>query len=1335
MSTGPSAGQAPVVVLQPEEIRAIREHLGLSQAEAGALIGGGPRAFTKYEAGTVRPAVAVVNLLRLISRDPALLEQLRAPESLPVTRSPALPSPFQIGGEDVERFNERLFPKLVRRLLHAEAHFHGLPTDGIHVSSNITAPDGGEDGRIEWQGGPDRTRSLPSRRNQFQLKAGPVTPSQAGREVVRHRRVQPMVRTVLEGGGHYRMLCAQRYTQKAIVDRTQRIHHTVREAGCAVKDDQIAFWDADQIADWVNQHAAVALWVKEKTQPGTVGPFHSWAHWSRHGDHQNLWVTDERLPPLQDRMREIAEKPRSVLRVVGLSGIGKSRLILEALGSANKDQALSDIVMYADESEADTSAILQTVETLAASDTRAVVVVNRCSPKTHRQLEGNVLRSGSRLSLATLDDEIPTTPDKDTIVIEPASANVVEAIIKDLLPDPPPMDHQRLAHFAEGFPRVAIDVAKAWRSSRPIAHAEDADIVDAFILGRQPWEDEHTVRKSAMLLAAFGVVAVEPRGGNLEEVAAFGRDVPVDDLRVGINRLAERGVVRRQGRLRVLQPRPVAMQLAERQWKRWSKEQWESVLAGDGRDLRTLRRTAARVLARLNEVSIAQEVVNHVCRTNGPMADARALADRDVLPALAEVAPTVVLQMVEDVLSEVDDLTELVGDARRNVVSALERIVFHEEVFDEAATLLLRLAAAETETWANNAKGVFTGLFRAHLGNTAADGDRRLTFLDGALKTVDVAERLVVVEALTECLTPLAWRMVGAELQGSKPALSSWFPQTKEAEVQYISGCIARLADIAERESIDSATKRARSGLGERLRSWVHRDYIDVLEEAIRRVSSVAGVWPEAIEGLGHALQYDIDIHGPGLTGRVDSLLQSLQPTELADRIHFLVTAMPWDYPFGKDIGERGRRQEESLRNLALDLAQAPRVLEEALPRLSRGEQRKAFIFGQVLGRLPDLLKPHIWRRHITRAALDVPVAERNLDLLSGYVVGVASRCPRLMMPLKKRLIQSSDLAPAFPRMCSSLGVKKPDIDLAADALTRGVLTPTDLSQWTIGGALRQLQPAEVGRLIDAVLTHEGSEASRVALDLIAAFGFTVSAKIGGLRSQIRKCVVRRAREGKANYHLEQLAGWMLAKGRQDADACAFALDLAGIMVERWHSVGVELPSSVIRKLLSDFPEVVWPCVSAAIIADRAVAGGMVATLGTPFRRDHESPILSLPVETLFSWCRAHPESAPAFAARILPVLDESGGEPALHPTLCRLVDEFGDREDVLSGIKGNIGTYSWKGSMTIYYQRFLGPLGALTGHRSPAVRFWAKHMTHELQARIEHARDRDAELDVEWEI
>ena len=1334
----PNSGQASAMSIEPEEIRAIRKRLGLSQAEAGELLGGGPRAFTKYETGAVKPAAAVVTLLRLLERDPTMIEQLSALKSLPIKPSPASPSPFHIDGEHVAHFNPRLFPELLRRLLHAEADTHGLPTDGIHVSSNITAPDGGEDGRIEWQEGPDRTPSLPCRLTQFQLKAGPVTPSQAGRDVLRNGQVQPMVRKVLDAGGHYRMLCAHPYTRKTIESRMQRIRNSIRDAGIAVKDGQVTFWDADQIAAWANQHPAVAIWAKEQTQPGMVGPFRSWTQWA--GDHDNSpWVEDERLPPLQGRVRELAATPQSVLRLVGLSGIGKSRLTLEALGHVGDGSAVSDLVMYADESEANTPEILRVVEALANTGSRAVVVVNRCSPKTHRTLAGTIARTSSRLSLLTLDDEVPATVlDETTVKVEKAPPAIVKAIIDQTLPNLPSDDGRRLAHFSEGFPRIATDVAKAWQSSKPIAHAEDDDIVDAFVLGREPGDSAPVVRTSATLVAAFGVVAVEPEGGDLATVASFRHDLSPKALHIGIGRLVERGVIQRKGRKRVLQPRPIAMRLAERQWQEWSKTQWDLLLASDGNPhLEGLRKTAARVLARLNTTGTALSVVRHLCRPGGPP------IPWDVLPALAEVAPAVVLPRLEDALKKTANLSALVEDPRRHVVSALERIVFHANTFSQAARLLLRLAAAETEMYANNATGVFIGLFQIRLGNTAADDNARLNFLADTIDAADNTEREIVVEALAHSLTPLAWRMVGAEIQGTKPALSSWFPPTRDTERAYVIRCLSFLASIAAKEDSSWPTDEARSALGQRLRSWVGPDYMDSLENAVRKVSSTIGVWPEAVESLSHVLKYDAGSHGPEIIRRTEALLRYLRPKNLQDSVHFLVTAMPWDYPAEKDmdVGERGRVQEAALRRLAQDLAQEPQILEAALPQLSRGEQRRAFLFGNVLGELSDQFKPYVWRRRITQAILDAPVMERNFDLLSGYLVGVSQKYPRLALPLKRRLTRSSTLAPVFPRISGCLGVKTPDIKLAMEVLTNGLLPPALLAYWSFGGGLTQLRPSEVTPLFEALLALRGDEALRVTLRLVHAYCYANLDELDGLRPQIRKCVSRFARAGHwpaetmASYHLEQLAEAVLAKGREDADARAVALDLASIMMGSSRIVAVDFPSSVTGKLLSDFPEVVWPLIGAAIVADRETAWGMATTLGMPFRQDHEPPILSLPVETLLSWCRAHPETAPAFAVRVLPVLANQGDELTLHPTTSRLIDEFGDRRDVLAGIGSNIGTFTWVGSTTTYYQQYLGPLGALADHRIAAVRRWAAERARQLEADIERARDYEAELDAEWAI
>ena len=59
-------------------VRKVRKRLGLTQEEAGRLIGGGRRAFQKYESGVMAPSDAAVGLIEVLNRHPEEVEVLRA---------------------------------------------------------------------------------------------------------------------------------------------------------------------------------------------------------------------------------------------------------------------------------------------------------------------------------------------------------------------------------------------------------------------------------------------------------------------------------------------------------------------------------------------------------------------------------------------------------------------------------------------------------------------------------------------------------------------------------------------------------------------------------------------------------------------------------------------------------------------------------------------------------------------------------------------------------------------------------------------------------------------------------------------------------------------------------------------------------------------------------------------------------------------------------------------------------------------------------------------------------------------------------------------------------
>ncbi|MFZ4539759.1 type II toxin-antitoxin system MqsA family antitoxin [Propionivibrio sp.] len=63
---------------QQAEIRRIRKKLGLTQVEAGQLVGVGKIAFSRYERGESQAPGPLVKLLRLVDRHPELVAEVRA---------------------------------------------------------------------------------------------------------------------------------------------------------------------------------------------------------------------------------------------------------------------------------------------------------------------------------------------------------------------------------------------------------------------------------------------------------------------------------------------------------------------------------------------------------------------------------------------------------------------------------------------------------------------------------------------------------------------------------------------------------------------------------------------------------------------------------------------------------------------------------------------------------------------------------------------------------------------------------------------------------------------------------------------------------------------------------------------------------------------------------------------------------------------------------------------------------------------------------------------------------------------------------------------------------
>ena len=109
---------------------------------------------------------------------------------------------FEADSEQIRQLDSVTLVRLMKLLMLAECRLVDIPLRATTVPLQITIPDGGEDGRVEWIGGVDATDFFPSRFCVFQSKAQNLTETTIAAEILRKTKghkptLKPAVSEVL----------------------------------------------------------------------------------------------------------------------------------------------------------------------------------------------------------------------------------------------------------------------------------------------------------------------------------------------------------------------------------------------------------------------------------------------------------------------------------------------------------------------------------------------------------------------------------------------------------------------------------------------------------------------------------------------------------------------------------------------------------------------------------------------------------------------------------------------------------------------------------------------------------------------------------------------------------------------------------------------------------------------------------------------------------------------------------------------------------------------------------------------------------------------------------
>lgn len=389
------------------------------------------------------------------------------------------------------------------------------------------------------------------------------------------RDLKPSIEEVFDAKGAYVLFfnrsCNTQNCQKPRIDK---MREALEEAGKSyAKSAKIQIYDSNKIAAWANSYLsaiiAVKEWLKKTALPGAI----TWQNWKNYDINQHPYFADEKREEVLQELQNHFKERHAIARVVGLSGIGKSRLALETFRPPENpneqpdQETINRSVIYIDASA--NSEIPNALIQWGNQQISGIIIVDNCDSELHELLKKQIRHKSRNLSLLTLDNNPENEnegadPEELFKKLDPVSDDVIKKITQHFYPSFNLEELSRVVEFSQGFPQMAMLIAEANLKGRSsIARLDDSSIVKK--LSRLADEsDANKVISSCSLFSHFGIAG--DKSDQWKFISKSVCKLDDDDFYRIIKKYIAKGILDQRGRFVRIVPPPLAIRLAMDWW-------------------------------------------------------------------------------------------------------------------------------------------------------------------------------------------------------------------------------------------------------------------------------------------------------------------------------------------------------------------------------------------------------------------------------------------------------------------------------------------------------------------------------------------------------------------------------------------------------------------------------------------------------------------------------------------------------------------------------------------------------------------------------------------------
>ena len=1032
-------------------------------------------------------------------------------------------------------------------------------------------------------------------------------------------------------------------------------------------------------------------------------------------------ITYISFPKFAEIKHQILTEPYRLIQFMGLSGIGKSRMIFEIFhGIDNSNNYYC--------SNASDDRLLNELSTFLRErmNEEGVIVLDDCNGDAFSKI------SKLRLEINTKYKIIGIYNDTEDIVRERGVNQLylnrrdlldsVNQYIQDqigLLGNQAENIVRQIQDISDGFPVVAIKAIQSYRENG-VTNLMNEDELWKKMCGYQSLTvDERVALQSLSLFEPLGYEQEFARDYQMvkynENITPFDYNhLKIDDIfEKLVKSYKNKELIEINSCWLLVRPLPLAVWLVGQWFRNCGQNRFVQVLNDldaiqEQAQANRMKRALCKRIQNMQDNEKAKYLFERLMAVGAPFHYEEVVCSdfgSQLFLAISTVNPVAVTNCLYDVVmpQSIDWTKNIKGDVRRNYIWCLERLSMPETTFRKAALLLAKFSLAENESWANNATGQLLQLFHVALSGTETTLRQRLDVIE-ELRTLGDEYIPIVLKVIDSAFSYSHFsRNAGYEHIDGK-VYTDFEPMGVDI-CEYWEGCIKILGELLQYRP-DSVNQIADIIVSHVYDLSLRSGCYDYLEKLINMVVNARGnEWPEMHKQLLKLKRYNQDRLSTERKAKIDGWLKLFGAKD------FLLTLDEVHATFYADN-----------RELSFEDKMAHAV-EYFTPIAKRFRDEKLYSDSELVLRLLDSQTNEIAFIRAISNVLTLQQVKELFDVIIKNIAGKAQDYQSSFLNIlyfslseseaKRKFLQSIyDLKKYQQYIVLKTNSETSDLKVlkeVVDIINNKHISPkTSLRQY-----LYRVNIDSSERMFEvcSYIRKNVGNSDDILLDYIVANEFSSFILEGEMKTLTMELLLNYdyAKSTVDAYNVNSLVTNILESGKEVDFAISYNKKLLR-EIKDYDSFRVN--EHLYYTLLPKYQDSILGDILKEISnreSDFWYFGGKDLGSGDVFG---VGPLFQCNIETIKEVCLQESQGClPYRLAYLAPVFDYSDkDEPSFSQFFYWLLehfDSFKEQEEILSEFSSNMGSYSWVGSIIPLLEKKINCFKKLEHHTNTIVKKW----------------------------